>query len=125
MHLEKQSCCKINLLLNILGRRADGFHALETVMLPVPVFDRLTITTTSEKGIRLFCNHPSLPTDSRNLVYQAAAKFLETAKVETGLKLDLEKEIPLSAGLGGGSANAATTLLGLNEVFDAPLSKEH
>jgi 4-diphosphocytidyl-2-C-methyl-D-erythritol kinase len=124
MRLEKQSGCKINLLLSILGRRDDGFHALETVMHPVPVFDRLTITTTPEKEIRLFCNHPSLPTDSRNLVYQAAEKFREAAKSETGLRLDLEKHIPLSAGLGGGSANAATTLLGLNEIFDGPLSKE-
>jgi 4-diphosphocytidyl-2-C-methyl-D-erythritol kinase len=124
MHLEKHSGCKVNLLLNILARRDDGFHALETVMHPVSVYDRLIITT-AEKGIHLICNDPILPTDSRNLVYQAAARYLEAANIETGVSLNLEKRIPLSAGLGGGSANAATTLLGLNEIFDSPLAPAH
>jgi 4-diphosphocytidyl-2-C-methyl-D-erythritol kinase len=122
MHLEKQSGCKVNLLLNILGRREDGFHALETVMHPVPVYDRLAITTV-EKGIGLTCSDPALPTDSRNLVYQAASRYLEAARINTGLRLDLQKRIPLSAGLGGGSANAATTLLGLNEMFGSSLGQ--
>ena len=122
MHLEKQSGCKVNLLLNILGRRDDGFHALETVMHPVPLYDRLTITT-AEKGISLTCNDPALPTDSRNLVYQAASRYLETVRIDAGLRLDLQKRIPLSAGLGGGSANAATTLLALNEMFGSPLGQ--
>jgi len=125
MHLEKQSGCKVNLLPNILGRRDDGFHELETVMHPVPVYDRLAITTEAGKGIRLICDHPALPTDSRNLVFQAATRFLEAAKIETGLRLDLEKRIPLSAGLGGGSANAATTLLALNEMFGSRLAPTH
>src|SRR5262245_37995767 len=119
--LEKQSPCKVNLLLNILGRRPDGFHELETVIHPVAVFDTLSLTREGN-GIHLTCRDPNLPTDSRNLVYRAAATFLEEAKIKDGVRLDLEKRIPLAAGLGGGSGNAATTLLGLNELFGQPLA---
>jgi 4-diphosphocytidyl-2-C-methyl-D-erythritol kinase len=121
--LEKQSPGKVNLLLNILGRRADGFHELETVFYPVKVFDRISFAR-SGRGIELTCDAPGLPTDARNLVYRAAALFLETAGIKDGLRLALEKHIPLAAGLGGGSGNAATTLLGLNELFDGPLTPE-
>jgi len=76
------------------------------------------------RGIQLSCNAPELPTDARNLVYRAAAMFLEAAKVRDGVRLTLDKHIPLAAGLGGGSGNAATTLLGLNELFPGALSPE-
>jgi 4-diphosphocytidyl-2-C-methyl-D-erythritol kinase len=120
MTLEKQSPCKVNLLLNILGKRADGFHEVETVMHPVRVFDTISL---ERKGshIELTCNEPSLPTDSRNLVFRAASLFLKTANIREGIRLRLEKRIPLAAGLGGGSGNAAVTLLGLNELFGKPL----
>jgi 4-diphosphocytidyl-2-C-methyl-D-erythritol kinase len=121
--LEKSSPCKVNLLLNILGRRPDGFHELETVMQPVRVFDRLTFAR-SGQGIQLSCSAPELPTDGRNLVYRAAAQFLEAAGIKEGVRVELEKHIPLAAGLGGGSGNAATTLLGLNELFGGPLAPE-
>ena len=123
MSLEKSSPCKVNLLLNILGRRADGFHELETVLHPIRLFDRLTFARAGQ-GIQLSCTAPGLPTDARNLVYRAAAMFLETAKIKDGVRVDLEKNIPLAAGLGGGSGNAATTLLGLNELFGGPLTPE-
>jgi 4-diphosphocytidyl-2-C-methyl-D-erythritol kinase len=121
--LEKQSPCKVNLLLNILGRRPDGFHELETVLQPVRVFDRLRFARAGQ-GIQLSCTAPGLPTDSRNLAYRAAARFLEAAGIKEGVRLELEKNIPLAAGLGGGSANAATALLGLNELFGGPLAPE-
>jgi len=120
--LEKQSPCKVNLLLNILGKRPDGFHELETVMHPVPVYDRLTFQRTGS-GIQLTCSEPTLPTDSRNLVYRAAESFLKTTNISDGVLLHLEKQIPLAAGLGGGSGNAATALAGLNEIFDHPLTR--
>src|SRR5438128_1885718 len=123
MTLQKQSPCKVNLLLNILGKRADGFHELETVMYPIKVFDELSFARRG-KGVQLTCSEPSLPTDSRNLVYRAAARFLEKTNIMEGVRLHLEKKIPLAAGLGGGSANAAVTLLGLNELFGAPLTPE-
>ncbi len=118
--LERLSPCKVNLLLNILGRRADGFHELETVLQPLRLFDRLRLAR-APHGIQLTCNVPGLPTDARNLVYRAAELFLEAAGVKDGVRLELEKNIPLAAGLGGGSGNAATALLGLNELFDGPL----
>ena len=121
--LEKQSPCKVNLLLNILGKRADGFHELETVMQPVRVFDRLSFARTGQ-GIQLSCTVPSLPTDARNLVYRAALMFLGAASIKEGVCIHLEKNIPLAAGLGGGSGNAAATLLGLNELFGGPLAPE-
>ncbi|HLP75335.1 MAG TPA: 4-(cytidine 5'-diphospho)-2-C-methyl-D-erythritol kinase [Candidatus Paceibacterota bacterium] len=124
MPLEKQSPCKVNLLLNILAKRPDGFHELETIMHPVNVFDHLTFAR-STSGIQLSCSDPNLPTDSGNLVYRAAASFLERAKISDGVRIHLEKKLPLAAGLGGGSGNAATTLLGLNELFGQPLSGEH
>jgi len=121
MTLDKQSPCKVNLLLNILGRRADGFHELETVMHPVPVFDRLSFARLP-RGIELTCSEPGLPTDSRNLVHRAAESFLQAARIPDGVRIHLEKKIPMAAGLGGGSGNAATTLLGLNELFGSPLA---
>lgn len=118
--LEKNSPCKVNLLLNILGRRPDGFHALETIFHPVNLCDRLAFTR-SPAEIQLTCNDPGLPTDAGNLVHRAATAFLSAARICDGIHIHLEKQIPLAAGLGGGSGNAATTLLGLNELFGQPL----
>lgn len=118
--LEKLSPCKVNLLLNILGKRADGFHELETLFHPVNLCDRLTFHRAGV-GIQLTCSDANLPTDASNLVHRAAAKFLEVAQLGAGVRIHLEKNIPMAAGLGGGSGNAATTLLGLNELFGAPL----
>src|SRR5260370_11955275 len=123
MTLERTSGCKVNLLLNVLGKRADGFHELESVMHPVNLFDRLGFARATH-GIQLTCSEPGLPTDSQNLVHRAAALFLETAKIRDGVSLHLEKKIPVAAGLGGGSGNAAATLLGLNQLFGQPLAEE-
>ena len=120
MMLEKESPCKVNLLLNILGRRADGFHELETVMHPLNLFDRLTFAR-GGRGVELACSDTALPADSRNLVHRAATAFLQAANINAGVRIRLEKRIPLAAGLGGGSGNAATTLLGMNELFGTPL----
>lgn len=121
--MELRSPCKVNLLLNILGRRPDGFHALETVFLPVPVHDRLTLAP-APAGVALTCSDPALPTDSGNLVHRAATAFLAAAGLTAGVAIHLEKNLPLAAGLGGGSANAAVTLRGLNELFGHPLPPE-
>lgn len=121
--LEKNSPCKVNLLLNILGNRPDGFHELETVMHPVNLCDRLRFEQ-GGSGVVLSCSDATLPTDSRNLVHRAATAFLTATGIRDGVKIHLEKKIPLAAGLGGGSGNAAATLLGLNELFDSPLSAE-
>jgi 4-diphosphocytidyl-2-C-methyl-D-erythritol kinase len=90
-------------------------------MQPVSVFDELAFART-ESGVKLTCNNPALPVDSGNLVCRAAAKFFEKTGIQGGVQIHLEKRIPLAAGLGGGSGNAAVTLTALNELFGHPLS---
>jgi 4-diphosphocytidyl-2-C-methyl-D-erythritol kinase len=120
MRLEKQSPCKVNLLLNILGKRPDGFHELETVMQPVNVCDEMTFERAGT-GLQLTCSNPELPVDSKNLVHRAATAFLGAARISDGVRIHLQKNLPLAGGIGGGSANAAVTLSALNELFGTPL----
>lgn len=119
--LEKQSPGKVNLLLNLLGKRPDGFHELETIFHPLRCFDELAFSR-GGVGVQLTCNRTDLPTDSRNLVHRAATAFFQAARISDGVRIHLTKHLPLAAGLGGGSSNAAITLLGLNELFGHPLT---
>jgi 4-diphosphocytidyl-2-C-methyl-D-erythritol kinase len=120
--LERQSFCKVNLLLNILGKRPDGFHELETILQPVNLHDRLTFEREGQ-GIELSCSDHRLPVNSKNLVFRAAALFFEAARIPAreGVRIHLQKRVPLAAGLGGGSGNAAVALQAMNELFDYPL----
>ena len=93
-------------------------------MHPVGLYDELTFSRCGS-SIQLTCNNPDLRTDSANLVYRAAELFLGQAKIKDGIRIDLKKNLPLAAGLGGGSANAAVTLLALNELFGTPVSDLH
>ena len=118
------SPCKVNLLLNILGKRPDGFHELETIFQPVELHDVLSFSKIST-GVQLTCSDVCLPVDSSNLVHRAATAFLADAAITgDGVRIHLEKRIPMAAGLGGGSSNAAVTLLGLNALFGHPMSPE-
>ena len=121
MSLTLRSPCKVNLLLNILGKRPDGFHELETVLHPVRLYDELSFEE-SAGGVQFTCSDTSLPVDGSNLVVKAANGFLASLG-RGGSRIHLEKRIPAAAGLGGGSGNAATTLLGLNEIFGNPLTE--
>ena len=124
IRVHRRSPCKINLVLNILGKRPDGFHELETLMHPLALHDELTIILSSKGGIALTCSQPALPVDGSNLVYRAAAAFLQKTQLHQGVQIHLEKRVPLAAGLGGGSSNAAVTLMALNELFHQPLDSE-
>src|SRR5881392_2455791 len=116
---------KINLSFEIKGRRADGFHEIETLMAPISLADRLTLERAGDdEAIRFFCDDPSLPGGDDNLVVRAAKLFRKRTKVTSGIALSLEKKIPHGAGLGGGSSDAASTLLGLNEMFEIGLVEE-
>jgi 4-diphosphocytidyl-2-C-methyl-D-erythritol kinase len=119
--ISRKSHCKINLILNILGKRPDGFHELETIMQPIRLCDRLEFARAAA-GIHLTCSRPDLPVGPENLVHRAASVFFDATRIKEGVKIRLEKHIPLAAGLGGGSGNAAETLLGLNELFGQPLA---
>ena len=116
---------KINLTLDVVGRRRDGYHLLDTVMQTVSIWDELEIQIGGERGVRLECNRESLPLDSKNTVYRAAKFFLEDqGLVNEGLTIYIHKFIPSRSGMGGGSADAAAVLRGLNEMYGAGLSYE-
>lgn len=121
MSLVRTSACKVNLVLNLLGLRTDGFHELETLFFPVPLTDQLLFDV-APSGVELTCSRPDLPVDGTNLVCRAAASWFEASRLDGGVRIHLEKRLPIAAGLGAGSANAAATLLGLNELFGHPLS---
>jgi 4-diphosphocytidyl-2-C-methyl-D-erythritol kinase len=115
---------KINLSLRVLRRRDDGFHEIESLMVPLSLTDELDVTPREEPGIEFHCDDSSLPTDDSNLVVRAARRFFQSVSREPRVRIALRKRIPHGAGLGGGSSDAAATLLALNEVFAAKLTLE-
>jgi 4-diphosphocytidyl-2-C-methyl-D-erythritol kinase len=116
---------KINLSFEVKGRREDGFHEIETFMAPISLQDRLTIGRGKPAGeLRFSCDDPSLSNGEENLVVRAARLFQKATKIQEGIEITLQKRIPHGAGLGGGSSDAATTLLGLNELFKTHLDQE-
>ncbi len=121
MIVSRRAPCKVNLLLNILGKRLDGFHELETILYPIQICDELEIERVGV-GIRLECDAPGVPSDASNLSWRAARIFLSRIGAQDGVSIRLVKHVPASAGLGGGSSDAAHTLLGLNEIFGFPLT---
>jgi 4-diphosphocytidyl-2-C-methyl-D-erythritol kinase len=117
-----QTSAKVNLALEVLGKRSDGYHEIATVMHAVDLFDRLTLE--AAPSISLETDDPALPTDERNLVVRAALLLRQAAGVGVGARLRLKKRIPVAAGLGGGSSDAAATLLGLNQLWDLRWPRE-
>lgn len=114
---------KINLTLDVLGKLSDGYHEISTVMQSIDLFDNITLEKTEQTGIRLEIKGKDLPNDETNLAYKAARLFLDTYGKAEGIFIKIKKNIPLSAGLGGGSADAAAVLHGLNELFDLNLKE--
>lgn len=115
---------KINLSLTVKGKRPDGFHEIESLMVPLTLADSLTLEAAPEPGIAFSCSEPSLPRDDSNLVVRAARRFFETLGRAPALRVHLEKAIPHGAGLGGGSSDAAAALNGLNALHGSPLSRQ-
>jgi len=118
---------KVNLFLKVTGKRPDGYHLLRSLMCPVDWYDHLELEP-GGRGIRVVCSHPQVPGDRRNLVWKAADIFRRDLAARTGQKLDgiairLEKNIPVGAGLGGGSSDAAAVLKMLNQLWGRPFSK--
>jgi 4-diphosphocytidyl-2-C-methyl-D-erythritol kinase len=116
---------KINLSLRVLGRRRDGFHEIETFIAPISLSDEIKIEQRSGKQeIAFRCDDPSVPKGEDNIVVRAANAFFEETKITSGISIALKKTIPHGAGLGGGSSDAASTLLALNELFETNLPRE-
>ena len=113
---------KINLSLDIIRKREDGYHELKMIMQTVSLYDKLYIEVSDE--LSLTSNKADIPLDNRNLVWKAAELFFDYIKTDKKCKIYIEKNIPDGAGLGGGSSDAATTLLALNEIFDSGLSED-
>jgi 4-diphosphocytidyl-2-C-methyl-D-erythritol kinase len=116
---------KVNLSLRILGRRSDGFHEIETLIAPISFCDEIAIEQRDgKKRIEFHCDSRSVPKGDDNLVLRAAKLFLDKTNVKGGVSIELKKKIPHAAGLGGGSSDAASTLLALNELFGTKLPRE-
>ncbi len=123
MSITVKAYAKINLTLDVTGRREDGYHLLRSVMQTVDLADNITICINTNGALRLSSSDPSLPLDERNTVHRAASLFLETAGLrQAGVDIHVEKVIPQQAGLAGGSADAAAVLRGLNRLFETNLS---
>lgn len=114
---------KINLSLRVLGKREDGYHELDTYFLQVDWCDLLTFTRTERQGLELTCNWETLPLNHTNLCRRAYDLVTQTLAKKPGVLLHLEKHIPMGAGLGGGSSDAAVTLAILNDLLDAGFSE--
>ena len=122
---------KINLSLRVVGKRADGYHLLDTIMVPVSLYDEIEIhqIRRSESGrsespalIQIRCSHPSVPLGQENIAYRAAELLMRKTKIRQPLVIRIRKKIPVGAGLGGGSTDAAAVLVGLNRMWKLRLS---
>lgn len=118
------SCAKVNFGLRVLRKRPDGFHDIQTVLQTIDLRDKLRISATQEGEIQVRCDHPEVPSGPENLAFEAARLLQEKLQVPRGCQIEIAKKIPPAAGLGGGSSNAATALVGLNRLWELNLSKE-
>jgi len=115
---------KINLHLDIVGRREDGYHDVVTVMQSLSLCDLVTVSLREDTAITVGCNREGVPTDERNLAVRAARLFQEAIGMEKGMHIEIEKQIPMAAGMAGGSADAAATLRALNRLCGEPLDTD-
>lgn len=114
---------KINWTLRVLGKRADGYHEIDTMFQTISLHDSITLEVAADPQISLSCDDPLLPCDERNLVWRAAAALQTRCAIRKGARIRLEKRIPVHAGLGGGSSDAAATLIGLAHLWNAAITQ--
>ena len=118
-----KALAKINLSLDVVRRREDGYHEVRMIMQTINLYDKLEIKKSNEKGIHVTTNISFLPTNENNLVYKAAKLLMEEFGIEEGVSIHLYKFIPVAAGMAGGSSDAAAVLYGMNKLFNLKLSK--
>lgn len=119
-----RALAKINLGLDILGKREDGYHEVRMIMQTIQMYDVLEIHRSKSPGISLETNLPYIPCDERNLVYKAAKLLMDEFQIEEGLSMKLDKSIPVAAGMAGGSSDAAAAFVGVNRLFNLGLSEQ-
>lgn len=122
--MKLRALAKINLGLDVTGKREDGYHEVRMVMQTIQMYDQLEIKERKEPGIRLTTNLPFLPCNDGNLVYKAAKLLMDEFQVQEGLLIRLRKFIPVAAGMAGGSSDAAAVLFGVNKMFRLGLTTE-
>ncbi|MDO4621820.1 MAG: 4-(cytidine 5'-diphospho)-2-C-methyl-D-erythritol kinase [Eubacteriales bacterium] len=122
--MEIKARAKINLSLDVIGRREDGYHLLRMVMQNVDVYDTLTMERVEEEGIQLTADVEGIPLDSGNLIWKAADLLMKEFQLPGGVRIHLQKRIPAAAGLAGGSADAAAVFHGMNALFELGLSEK-
>ena len=118
MKTRVKAYAKINLHLDVTGIRNDGYHNVETVMQSLSLCDTVDVEITDADNIEIECDKAGVPLDEKNIAYKAAKLFLDETGITRGVKIKIKKNIPMAAGMAGGSADAAATLVGLNELFD-------
>ncbi|WP_291653920.1 4-(cytidine 5'-diphospho)-2-C-methyl-D-erythritol kinase [Clostridium sp.] len=121
--MRMKAYAKVNISLDIVGKREDGYHLLEMIMQSIDLYDEIVIEK-QKKEITIKCNKPYVPTDERNLAYKAAQLFIEKYNIDSGVNINIKKNIPVCAGLAGGSTDAATVLKIMNSIFDINASDE-
>lgn len=123
MEVKVKAPAKINLTLDVLGKRADGYHELSTVMQTVDLYDTVTLTDNDSGKVTVSCGYEGVPCDDSNICAKAAYRFFDYCKSEVkGVHIDIDKTIPTQAGLAGGSSDGAAVILGLNKLFDKRLN---
>jgi len=124
MEVIEKAPAKVNLILDILGKRDDGFHEMEMIMTSIDLADRLTFKNRNDSQINIFSNSSFMPLDERNIVHKTAILLRNYSNVHYGADIYINKNIPIAAGLGGGSSDAAATLRGLNELWQLNVSTQ-
>ena len=108
---------KINLSLDIIGKRKDGYHLVDMIMQSVDIYDTIKIKKRDDKEIKIFCSNPNIPSNESNLAYKAAILIMNHYGLNEGVSIHIDKKIPMAAGMAGGSSNAAAVLVGMNQLF--------
>jgi len=117
------SYAKLNLYLEVLGRRKDGYHNIRTLFERIDLSDKIILKSRRDKKIKILCNSPEVPLDNANLAFRSARLLQDTFRLDKGVDIRIKKNIPIGAGLGGGSSNAAAVLVGLNRLWNLKLAK--
>ncbi|MDU4727404.1 4-(cytidine 5'-diphospho)-2-C-methyl-D-erythritol kinase [Clostridium sp.] len=121
--MREKAYAKVNITLDVVGKREDGYHLLKMIMQNIDIYDVITIEKI-ESGIEITCNKPYVPTDERNLAYKAAKLFKDTFNITSGVSINIKKNIPVAAGLAGGSTDCAAVLKIMNKLFQVNADNE-
>ncbi len=121
--IDLKSRAKVNLSIDVIGKREDGYHLVEMIMQTIDLYDKLKITEIEENSILIKSNSLDIPLNEDNIMYKAVNLLKNQFNIEKGIEISIEKNIPVAAGMAGGSSNAAAVLVGLNKLFKLGLSE--